>query len=269
MLFKRLEPNTKGRDFVVGDVHGQFKQLREAMATVEFKASKDRLIFLGDLIDRGERSHEALSWLQEPWTESIKGNHEMMLEMGYMAANEIEGCEQWMANCWMSPAGAGQWALYLFDELCADEFKEWYDTMKELPLMMEMDVDGKKVGFIHAEIPNGVLWEEAKSVIIQDAPDDERSITECISWSKSRYQRYNMIKNHFDGMAGVYDNLVEQSTMPDVHCVFQGHTPLAKDDNYPLVIGNQVYLDTSVDALVNKVPFKLVNLQEFIKNFKI
>ena len=52
----RLGPNPgKGRDLVVGDVHGHFATLRHALGELEVGAG-DRLFSLGDLIDRGPDS---------------------------------------------------------------------------------------------------------------------------------------------------------------------------------------------------------------------
>ena len=49
-LCARLEQNRKGRDLVVGDVHGHFATLRRALAELEV-GEHDRVISLGDLVD--------------------------------------------------------------------------------------------------------------------------------------------------------------------------------------------------------------------------
>ena len=54
---------TGGRDWVVGDVHGCFTTLREALLAIDFEHGRDRLFSVGDLIDRGPNSIEALEWL--------------------------------------------------------------------------------------------------------------------------------------------------------------------------------------------------------------
>ena len=79
--FVRVERNvTAGRDFVVGDVHGEFDTLEAMLASVGFLPGRDRLFALGDLIDRGPRSADALSWMESGRIElSVRGNHEQML----------------------------------------------------------------------------------------------------------------------------------------------------------------------------------------------
>lgn len=52
----RLPENTRGRDFVVGDIHGAFDKVEAAMAKVGFDVERDRLLSVGDLVDRGAES---------------------------------------------------------------------------------------------------------------------------------------------------------------------------------------------------------------------
>lgn len=73
-----------GRLLAIGDIHGCHDQLAALLAKVKPQPS-DRLVFLGDYIDRGPRSKEVvelvLSLRQRcPDTIFLKGNHEAMLE---------------------------------------------------------------------------------------------------------------------------------------------------------------------------------------------
>lgn len=80
-------PNTLGRDFLVGDLHGLVFELRQALALVEFDPLRDRLFCVGDLVDRGPYSLECLELLKEPWFLASLGNHERML-LAYMGKQE-------------------------------------------------------------------------------------------------------------------------------------------------------------------------------------
>ena len=71
--------NDRGRDFVIGDLHGCFSDLQLAMRRVRFDVNVDRLLSVGDLTDRGPDSWGALSLLEEPWFFAVKGNHEDLL----------------------------------------------------------------------------------------------------------------------------------------------------------------------------------------------
>lgn len=52
-LVKILSPNLKGKDYVVGDIHGCYSLLYTKLTQLGFDFSKDRLISVGDLCDRG------------------------------------------------------------------------------------------------------------------------------------------------------------------------------------------------------------------------
>lgn len=73
-----------GRLFAIGDIHGCFDQFR-TLFEVKIKArNEDRIILLGDYIDRGEKSREVIDYimsLQENGFDIITllGNHEVML----------------------------------------------------------------------------------------------------------------------------------------------------------------------------------------------
>jgi hypothetical protein len=77
----RLARNARGRDLIVGDIHGHFTKLAAALEAIGFDDSIDRLISVGDLVDRGPESLLALGWLAKPWFHAVRGNHEDMLCM--------------------------------------------------------------------------------------------------------------------------------------------------------------------------------------------
>ena len=68
--------NRLGRDFVVGDLHGCFRTLDRAAAALEFHASRGWLFGVGDLVERGPHSREALDWIDHRFTAVTLGNHE-------------------------------------------------------------------------------------------------------------------------------------------------------------------------------------------------
>ena len=61
-LSPHLERNDRGRDLVVGDVHGHFATLRQVLAELEV-GEHDRVFSLGDLVDRGPDSTAAKDWI--------------------------------------------------------------------------------------------------------------------------------------------------------------------------------------------------------------
>jgi serine/threonine protein phosphatase 1 len=71
--------------FVVGDIHGCFDKLRALMEKIPLNTGRDQLIFIGDYIDRGQRSVDVVDYLMDlkkriPGTIFLMGNHEDMLQ---------------------------------------------------------------------------------------------------------------------------------------------------------------------------------------------
>ena len=58
---RTVRPSARGRDLVVGDVHGCFRTLDGALCELRFDTDSDRLFGVGDLVDRGPHSAEALA----------------------------------------------------------------------------------------------------------------------------------------------------------------------------------------------------------------
>jgi len=79
----RLPPNDIGRDFVIGDIHFKTIELYEGLKALDFDSAIDRVIAVGDLIDRGKGVLDGLKLLGEPWFLTVQGNHEQMLINAY------------------------------------------------------------------------------------------------------------------------------------------------------------------------------------------
>jgi serine/threonine protein phosphatase 1 len=72
----RLEKNSKGRDLIVGDIHGCLDAFNRLLKKSNFNHKKDRVICTGDLTHRGPDSLACLQLLKEPWFYAVRGNHE-------------------------------------------------------------------------------------------------------------------------------------------------------------------------------------------------
>lgn len=65
-----------GRTLVIGDVHGCLGELDELLKTAEYRHGGDRLVFLGDLVDRGPDPLAVVHRVRELGAECVLGNHE-------------------------------------------------------------------------------------------------------------------------------------------------------------------------------------------------
>jgi len=138
----RIEKNTKGRDFVVGDIHGHIDLFHEELSSEGFDPSRDRVFAVGDLIDRGPDSLACLDLLDKPWFYAVRGNHEqMMIEWA-----KCEGFPNWHAEF-------GDW----LEGLSSSEIFQYVDQLQALPIAITLDGPDYSVGICHAE-PCGFDW---------------------------------------------------------------------------------------------------------------
>lgn len=64
------------RTLVIGDVHGCLSELNQLLAKFNYTPAQDRLIFVGDLINKGPDSLGVLERVQSLGAQVILGNHE-------------------------------------------------------------------------------------------------------------------------------------------------------------------------------------------------
>lgn len=64
------------RTIIIGDVHGCKEELEELLNKLDYTAKKDRLIFVGDLINKGPDSLGVLEMVFSLKAEVVLGNHE-------------------------------------------------------------------------------------------------------------------------------------------------------------------------------------------------
>lgn len=64
------------KTLVVGDVHGCLEELLALLKRAEYREGTDKLVLVGDLIDRGPDSVGVLRFIQEIGAICVRGNHE-------------------------------------------------------------------------------------------------------------------------------------------------------------------------------------------------
>ena len=85
------------RTLAVGDIHGCFRAL-DALATFAAFTPDDRVITLGDYVDRGPDSRRVIEWLVDRNENGrlvpLRGNHELMM----LAARQSDRHhDEWLA----------------------------------------------------------------------------------------------------------------------------------------------------------------------------
>lgn len=219
---KRLPPNHRGIDYIVGDIHGHFTVLESALSRLGFDRGRDRLLSVGDLVDRGPESHRAVDLLAQPWFFAVRGNHEqMMLDAVGGTRADPAGRALWYAN-------GGGW----FDRMSDAEAKPLLARIRELPYALAVELaDGRQIGLVHADVPAS-SW-PGSTAAITDARDRD-AVLEHTVWSRKRAAA---IHARLDGRRVRLDVNVGR-----IDRVFFGHTPMPA----AIACGNTRWLDTGV-----------------------
>lgn len=178
------------RIICVGDVHGEITKLQELFNKISLRKS-DKIIFLGDYIDRGENSCAVIDFvinLREKYDVTcIAGNHEMMAidtfnRVGSMAYS-------WMMN-------GGYQCLESYDGECAtveDMFEIHGDFFNDLKLYHEED----KYIFVHGYL------------------DSEKDLEDQNEFSML-WSRFDQIKPHKSGKIVVCGHTIQRGGVNDM-----------------------------------------------------
>ncbi len=214
-LIKRLERNTKGRDLIVGDIHGHFGKLQAALDAVGFSPNAgDRLISVGDLVDRGPECDLVLDWLGKPWFHAVLGNHEDM------AIRWSEGDldrDLYVAN-------GGGWNV----SNPVDQRNILASAFAALPIAIEIETEAGLVGVVHAACPAPSWAEFAEALRVLEGRPELLESMEAVGllahaiWSRDRVQA------------------MDDSIVDGVRAVVVGHTPM----DAMSALGNTMFIDT-------------------------
>lgn len=78
------------RTIVIGDIHGCYDELRELLARAAL-AADDRVVAVGDLVVKGEKSREVLDlFMEDARFSSVLGNHDRALALRWRAEQRGE-----------------------------------------------------------------------------------------------------------------------------------------------------------------------------------
>ena len=159
------------RHYVIGDVHGHYETL---MRLVEKLPKDAKLVFVGDLIDRGSQSAEVVKFVREGGHLCVKGNHEELMDsFGSSFAVFVEQNEPIKThNVWYNNGGIATLKSYGLIRLedgkptVTEDAKEKLAVLKDdirwirkLPLYIELNVEhssGKPVLYhTHRSLQSG------------------------------------------------------------------------------------------------------------------
>lgn len=243
---KYFEENTKGQDYVVGDIHGRYDLVYQALEQSVFDPQCDRLFCVGDLIDRGPYSAHVLEFLSKPFVHAIRGNHEDILLSLYNGQTPSEEKIAYFGNNiglnWWLSVPDSQRLLIL-------------EALRKLPLVAEIQTYRGTVGLLHADLDENLTWQQFK----EEINNGNNHVIEEALWGRSRLS-YN-VASQVEGIGRIYvghtvqDNIKKLANVIaiDTGAVFNQHLTMAQ-----LVMHTQII--TEPNPVTNGVKiFKNIN----------
>lgn len=223
-FFQALLPNRRGMDFFVGDIHGSFRKLGRELSRAGFDPAVDRLVCVGDLVDRGTDSEAAIQWLEQPFFHAVRGNHEDL----YLHWRSLRGhpAEQARFQEQTYFRNGGRWVL----EIPESEHQRLEMLLGRLPYFMAVAaMDGRTVGVVHAELPDGCSWPS-----MLRWPDRE-GLLRSMTWGRQRLRTARQAERGME-----VEPMEDGHRIQGLDVVACGHMVVRQ----PTVLGNIVYLDT-------------------------
>tara|TARA_B100000029_G_C17607584_1_gene967974 strand:+ start:7993 stop:8784 length:792 start_codon:yes stop_codon:yes gene_type:complete len=131
--------------YVIGDVHGCFNELRRLLEKINFKKDEDKIIFIGDLVNRGTQSLEVLDFCLQNRSSvtTVLGNHDLFL-LKLMINNSS--------------------SKHLKSICLHKNKKEYFDWLIKRPLIIKKKIGPKNFYISHAGIPH--VWSMNQAIKI-------------------------------------------------------------------------------------------------------
>lgn len=223
---KNLPLNTTGRDLLVGDLHGCVGLLEEGLRRIGFDPGRDRVIAVGDLVDRGPDHRRLADLLKAPWFYSVLGNHDVAF-----AAELLE------------PANAERWALAgghpWIKDLPEAVVSELRRLIAALPWVIAIETEQGRVGVVHAEVPMPFRsWDAFTQAL---AGPDGSVVRERALWERELHRIAFYAAFEADDPARSADPRHSDFKLEGVAHAVHGHTPAPNHAIYRL--GNRYWID--------------------------
>ena len=138
--------------YIISDVHGCAKSLHALIEQIPNKA-KSRLVFVGDLIDRGKYSAQVVEFVKNGGYPCVMGNHEAMMidafedsPQGHMYGNTT------LLNMALWQRNGGDMTNRSYNGKSAAMLRPHLEWIKQLPSYLEFDIkdeNGKTLFVTH------------------------------------------------------------------------------------------------------------------------
>jgi serine/threonine protein phosphatase 1 len=247
MRVTRLPPNLLGRDFIIGDLHGHYDTLMSLLDARDFDREIDRVISVGDLVDRGPQSWLCLQLIREPWFYVVQGNHEShLLDMaravsgalakGRKAVDILDSLQRFIDGV------DGHWFReWLLDEGNHAELPALIELLDSLPHVITVRGGATDYNVVHAELPAAGI--ECDDQLESSDPAMDVVRTQALMWSRKLF---------LEASKAPREQLESHRYVPKgcLSLTFCGHNPIS----LPTIWRDHFFLDTGCGYQDGEIP---------------
>ena len=228
--------------YVIGDVQGCYSELQALVKKIKFNPNKDKIIFAGDLVNRGHQSLEVMDFCMrhKGSIKAVLGNHDFYLL--YLIEHQKKNKS-------------------LKKVLDSKNIQKYHSWLKKLPLLLEIKIKETKETFwiSHAGIP--YIWDirmakKLSKEIQTGMKDDSFKILENI-WGDTPkirnsdlkgYKRSRTIINYFTrmrflGKDGSLKLKAKKNKADEIHVPWFNQTIKNLKENQYIIFGHWAALE--------------------------
>ena len=228
--------------YVIGDVQGCYSELQALVKKIKFNPNKDKIIFAGDLVNRGHQSLEVMEFCMrhKGSIKAVLGNHDFYLL--YLIEHQKKNKS-------------------LKKVLDSKNIQKYHSWLKKLPLLLEIKIKETKETFwiSHAGIP--YIWDirmakKLSKEIQTGMKDDSFKILENIWGDTPRiwnsdlkgYKRSRTIINYFTrmrflGKDGSLKLKAKKNKADEIHVPWFNQTIKNLKENQYIIFGHWAALE--------------------------
>lgn len=241
------------RTFVFADIHGCFTELQKMLERLKIEAKlnykKDRLIFLGDYVDRGLETAQLIDWCvsksqEYPHWVFLYGNHEDLMVDSLLRKSAKYG------NYYLWFNQGGQQTFYSYTQRFQDKLAEKLSEYEQ-KLIQPIDVipsehlfwlssrpyyyEDENYFYVHAGVPHAMPLTNFTNKIKEDLKKGDiksGSYPDTAIWIRDQF-----INSTYDwGKKIIFGHT----------CDYSGRYRVDKKSFYPIIMGNKIGLDCAV-----------------------
>lgn len=221
--------------YVIPDIHGEYDKLLRLMKKInEVKESEDTLVFLGDYIDRGNKSKEVIDYIcklhqSEDHIITLLGNHDEAFWNGVENIDNLDIYNvEWFARYCIETLdsyGINTQPLKSFNLNQNEFYREYFDNFVKEIREFKSSYDYKKLKYVLKRSHGYYIHENyvfSHSGGVGDIPIEEQSLEQLL-WSRDfrpRNDGYIHVCGHTPTISGEVEEHNEM-LLCDVGAVFR------------------------------------------------